>query len=302
MAALAAYVRGGGGAFVFAGEQAAGLNPLLAALGGGAFTGIATKTPEAKVGRIDAAHPVFSGVFLPQPGQPPVEDLAVRRVATYRAGGGGERTLVALADGPPPVQEFQPGQGRALVVAVPPDPSWSDLPVRGLFVPLVLRGVQRLAARPLATSAETDASGSVAVPGRFARPLTLEAPDGVRTTPVQRAAGPQTVVTVGEGAPGLYRVYDGDSLAAVVAVNPDARESDLRALSPAAAAARLRDASGLAVETAEALTAAEVQGRRRPAEAGRELWPWLLGLAFGLLVCESLVSRRLQPSATSTAR
>lgn len=298
VAALGRYARGGGGVFVFAGENASALNPLLAALGGGAFGAVSSRNPATKIGRIDASHPVFSGVFIPQPGQPPAEDADVRRIAAYRPGGGAERTLVALVDGSPLVQELRVGQGRALVVAVPPDPAWSDLPVRGLFVPLVLRGTLLLAQRDAASGVEAGVGGSATVPERFATPLEMVDGEGVRTTPAQRTSGSQTVVTLGDAPPGLYRLVSGDSLVAMVAVNPDARESDLTAAPLNEAVARLRDATGLNVEAMPALRADAVQ-QSRTAEGGRELWPLLLALAFALLVAESVVARRLQPQSVS---
>ncbi|MBE2185693.1 MAG: BatA domain-containing protein [Rhodothermales bacterium] len=294
--ALGRYVRDGGGVFVFAGDNASALNPLLASLGGGAFGAVSTRSPATKLGRIDASHPVFSGVFIPQPGQPPAEDADVRRIAAYRPGGGAERTLVALVDGSPLVQELRVGQGRALVVAVPPDPSWSDLPVRGLFVPLVLRGTLLLAHRDAALGAEAGVGGSVAVPGRFATPLTQIDADEVRTTPTQRVSGGQTVVTLGDAPPGLYRLVSGDSLVAMVAVNPDARESDLTAAPLNEATSRLREATGLNVEAMPALRTDAIQ-QGRTASSGRELWPLLLTLAFALLVTESVVARRLRRPA-----
>lgn len=109
-------------------------------------------------------------------------------------------------------------------------------------------------------------------------------------------------MTLGDVPPGLYRLYaagpagEGDSLAALVAVNGDARESDLTAVPLAEATARLRTATGLNVDAAPALRPADVQGKRTAAAEGRELWPLLLALAFALLLVETVLSRRLRPA------
>ena len=265
-ARLAAFVDGGGGVLAFPGSQPEALNALLSAVGGGRVDGALGEEGGARLGTttdVDLDHPLFAGVF--DTGRPTPEAIDVRRIARYQPGGADEATLVGTGPGPPLLQEIRHGAGAVLLVGVAPDLAWSDLPQRGLFVPLLFRAASYLSAgSSVADTGDLDASGSVRVTGVDAgRPLRLVGPDGATVTPVQRTVPGAVVLDVGDVAAraGLYRVVQGGRTLRVLAVNDDARESDPTALEPAEAARRLEAAVGQPVRLAAG--AAGAHRRRR---------------------------------------
>ena len=309
---LARFARGGGGVLLFAGEgvAAGGADALLGALGAGRFSGARGQTatasgaPEAtaRLGDADLGHPVFAGVFADA--SPRLEEVAISRLAEYRASGGA--TLLGTTAGPPLLHETRTGDGALLVMSVPPDPAWSELPERGLFVPLVLRAASYLAAGSEIADAAALSSregGSVRVEGAEAgAPLRLIGPGGVTLTPPQRTVPGAVVLSVGPEAaePGLYRVLQGERELRVVAVNGDARESDPTPLGADAAAEVLERETGRPVrvlEAADGLAALEREG----GASGVPLWTWCLALALACLVAESLVASRWRPEREAAA-
>ncbi|HYE59083.1 MAG TPA: BatA domain-containing protein, partial [Rhodothermales bacterium] len=275
-AALVRYVQGGGGLIAFAGEANASLSALLTRLGAGGI-GAPQALPEgAVVSRVDAAHPLFAGVYRAAPGRRvEPEAVAVRRAAPLRGG----LPLVTLSSGGALVTEARSGQGRVLVIGVAPEPGWSDLPASGLFVPLVLRGLL-VAGRSAGGAGEAALAGrgpALRIAGTYAQPLSLVGPEGDRAerriTPPQRVAAGATYLDPDVATPGLYAVRSGDSLVARVALHEDPRESDLRRLSRRDLATQLAEVAGRRVE----VTSGAAEGAWRATDqettaSGQEVW------------------------------
>ena len=78
----------------------------------------------------------------------------------------------------PFLQEIPSGSGKALFVAALPTPDWSELPVRGLFVPLMYRSLGYL------SSGESPAGDMLVIGGR----VDLNLP-GAKDTDIVRIVG-----------------------------------------------------------------------------------------------------------------
>ena len=296
--ALERFSAGGGGVLAFPGAPVEALNPALAALGGGRIAGAVGEAGGPSIGGLastDLEHPVFSGVFdVPAP---TVESPDVRRAVRYVPGRGDEQTVMQLAAGPPLLHEIRQGAGRTLLVGVAPDPAWSDLTERGLFVPLVIRSVLYLASGP---AGGATADRAVRVEGaRAGATLRLLGPTGAAVAASQREVSGGVLVGLENAtAAGLYRVVQGEALLRLVAVNDAARESDGTLLEPAEAARRLEAVTGRPVRILDArggAGVAEAEGR----SAGLPLWTVLLGLAFAFLVAETAVAMQWKPAAAA---
>ena len=287
---LEAFVAAGGGVLAFPGDAPESLNPLLQAVGGGRIDGVVGERGGSSIGTTtdpDLDHPLFAGVF--DDARPALERIDVVQAVRYRPAGD-ETTLIALQAGPPFLQEIRRGEGRVLLVGVAPDERWSDLPQRGLFVPLLYRAAAYLAAGSVVGGAG-GVEGSVRVEGVDAgQPLRLVGPDGVATTPVQRTVPGAVVIDVADAVAraGLYRVVQGDRTLRVVAVNEDARESDPAALDPAEAAERLGAITGRPVRLLDRAAATLDEGER----VSTPLWTIFLALALACLLAETALTTR----------
>jgi hypothetical protein len=292
---LAAFVAGGGGVLAFPGAEGEALNPLLQAVGGGRITGAVGETGGESIGSTSSAdldHPLFAGVF--DQSSPTLERPDIRRAVRYVPGGGDETTLIGLQAGPPLLQEIRRGEGSVLLFGVAPDPAWSDLPQRGLFVPLLYRAAAYLAAgSTVADDGELSVreGGTVRVEGvEPGEPLRLVGPDDVALAPAQRTVPGAVLLDVDDAVAraGLYRVMQGERVLRTVAVNEDPRESDPAALDPDEAARQLEAVTGRPVRVLDA--GAALAGDGEP--AGLPLWTVFLGLALACLVAETLVTTR----------
>ena len=311
--ALTRYVDRGGGLLLFPNAQARpeDYNALFGALDAGSFRGfsgaLSADRTVASFGRVDLEHPLFEGVFSQERRREDasVEQPNIHYVMNFRPSGQSGQTLIELSNGFPFLHEVRHGGGRLLVTAVAPTRDWSELPVRGLFVPLLYRSVYYL-------SASTSVAGEQLVAGRPAElrvtgvapdaSLRLRGPGGIEVTPEQRTLFGATLLQIGETLtePGVYDVQAGTTQVRRVAVNVDPAESDLQAASSAEASETLRTTTGAPVQAVAAAEDGEVAETLRTQRAGTEIWNVFLLLALLFLAAEMLVASQWAPETVSS--
>ncbi len=302
--ALVQFIAGGGGVLAFPSERVEALNALLAALQGGT---LATPTGEsggstATFGAIDREHPVFDGVFDDARGQ--VEQPDIYRYAPYRAGSGAQTTLISLADKGAFLQEIRQERGGLFLFTSALDGRWSDLPTRGLFVPLLYRSLFYLAA-PEGVEEGAQVAGNplrLQLGGRReGTTLRLTSPSGQTYVPEQRALFGSTLVETGEPLTetGLYTLTADGAVVRRLPVNPDARESEPAVLTGRAAREKITTVTGLEPTLVAPEDALEerVQAALRAPSGGREIWNILLWVALFFLVAEMIVAWRWRPTS-----
>jgi hypothetical protein len=302
--ALGAFVEAGGGVMLMphATPTDAAYDRLFAALGAGrldGFAGTPGGTTMGALGDVDVEHPLFSGL-LEEDDRGRIEGPEVAYFARYVPGGGHESTIARLSAGAPFLQEVRRGRGAFLFMSVAPDPAWSDLPTRALFAPLVLRSVDYLAgvgaSAGAATALRAGRPGIIRLEGADAdEQIEFWAPDGV-VVPAESRVVPGAVLLDVDApqVPGVYEVRQGDRTLQLVAVQPDAGESDLRALPPEEAAERLSAATGREVTVLDARGAAGEAALSRRG-VGTPLWTIFVVLALAFLVAETVVATRWKP-------
>jgi hypothetical protein len=185
-----------------------------------------------------------------------------------------DSVLLRLSDGTPwAVRGQRPGGGRYVLLSSPLSESATTLPTTPALLPLLDRMLAAwVANRPSVT--ESSPGQRIALP---AEATAVAAPDGTTEA--------ATVTFDLGGEAGVYRILAGDSVLALVAVNPPAVESDLSR----ADARRVRSAfAGTEVLTADSPDewARRIYQRR----LGREMWRWLAVLALAILIVESFVA------------
>ena len=309
--ALTRYVERGGGVLLFPSEQATPqtYDGLLQALGAGRVRGfsgsLSGEESIASFERVDLEHPVFEGVFSRERRpDAEVEQPRIYYTANLRPSGRSGQTLIELTNGVPFLHETRQGSGALLWMAVAPTPRWSDLPVRGLFIPLLYRSVYYLSAGASVAGEQLVAGepGELRISGLPpGTSLRLVGPEGTEVAPDQRSLFGATLLRVGRtlDRPGVYDVQAGETLVRRVAVNVDPAESDLRVVPPDSAAAQLQAALGAPVRPVAGAEAAEVAETLRTQQAGTEIWNVFLLLALGFLAAEMVVARLWRPEAAS---
>ena len=310
--ALTRYVDRGGGVLLFPGDRAGpqSYDALLGALDAGTMQGTsgeaASGSAIASFERVDLTHPLFEGVFSRERRRDAeVEQPQIYRTMNLRPSGRAGQTLIELSTGVPFLHEVRHGGGVLLWMAVAPTPRWSDLPVRGLFIPLLYRSVYYLSAGGSVAGEQlvAGAPGELRIAGLApGTALRLVGPDGAEVAPEQRSLFGATLLRVGRTltTPGVYDVRAGERVVRRIAVNVDPAESDLRVAPPDSATATLTAALGTPVRTVEGTGSDAVAEALRTRRAGTEIWNVFLALALAFLIAEMLVSSQWRPE-TSTA-
>jgi hypothetical protein len=267
-AALQDYVENGGRALLAAGARSAGLTTLP-------ITGQPLRTnplmgvqASVAIGEVDASHPALRGV----------EEL---RAANFSRSvnvepAAEDRVLMRLADGTPLLLERAMDAGRVLLFTSSLDREWNDLPVQPAFVPL-MAGIANHLLGGAGFTSEADLGSTLAVRALGLAGGQIFDPRGEAALGL--GAGSDDVVL---DQVGFYEVVGGGTTE-VVAVNFDARESDLTAID----AATLERWRGLGIRPGEAATPVAVTSAGETVASS--FGPWLLILLLILVVVESAV-------------
>lgn len=284
---LARFVDQGGGLMIAAGPRAswpADVDVLAASLGNPVDR---SRGAPARVGAVEYAHPVFEPFRAPRSG-----DFSSARIYGYRSVSPAKdaQVLARFDGGSPAIVERRVGNGRVMVWASTFDTSWSDIPIRPIFLPFIHRAMRHLAAYkesqpwltvgdvldPSATTSAkaTSAQGMVLTPSGQRRPIEEEGAD---------------VMQLDEA--GFYELRRGgaQSDTAVVASNVDPAEADLTPLDPKeiTAAALPQDGS------AQGGPGSQVQLTPEAQEKNQRLWWYLLCAGIVLLGIDTVLSNRL---------
>jgi hypothetical protein len=285
---LQKFVDQGGGLLVAAGGRAAwprDVDLLPATIGNPVDR---SRGDVARVGGIEFGHPVFEAFRAPRSG-----DFASVRVYGYRnlAPAAGAQVLARFDAGPPAVLERRVGAGRVLLWASSFDQSWTDLPIRSVFLPFVHRAATHLVAyvpsQPFATVGQIlDTSRAGAHKGQSVPTLVLT-PSGNRL-PVT-GDGTEVIELAEQGFYELRGDSNSTGDMAVVASNVDPAEADLTAMDPQdIVAASTGESQSDGVQPGAAPQTPETR------ERSQRLWWYLLFLGVALLAAETVVSNRLK--------
>jgi hypothetical protein len=267
-AAIKEYVEKGGRALLATGPRSSSLTTLP-------VTGQTLRTnpqmgsqANIAIGEVDATHPALRGV----------DEL---RAANFTRSvnvepNEADRVLMRLADGTPLLLDRALGSGRVLLFTSSLDKGWNDLPLQPAFVPL-MAGIANYLLGGAGFTSEADLGTTLSVRALGFAGAQIFDPSG--DAALGLGAGSDDVLL---DQVGFYEVVGGGT-SELVAVNFDARESDLAPID----ATTLERWKGLGVRPGEATTpvAVSAQTDRVPSSLG----PWLVMLLLMLIVVESLV-------------
>lgn len=292
---LKRFVASGGGLLLFLGD---GVNPkyfnemLVTPLFGATiierFGEPGQRQSYLKWNLVDYEHPVFSILAHSNDG---LKD-SPHFFGGYRLRDNASGRVLARYDtGEPAVMEGVFGKGRALLFASGLSLRWSDLALKGLFVPLLHRSARYTHPDNIidAPQAKTGQPLEVIVRGMAPdAPITFSAPSGESEAVVPRVTdqGPMLTVNNPEVA-GIYHLTSKNRIIESLAVNVDTEESNLQALS----LEEVRRITG--TSPVKSRTSAQSS---LPGPQGFEIWKTLIWLVIMLLLVEVWYSR--VPAAT----
>ncbi len=282
---LAAYLQNGGGLFIALGNKPPNetFNHFLADLLPGTITGAASHSREqVALTEIDFAHPIFTIFRDPANGDP--SSIAV--TTHYQAQAKTEAIRIAgFEDGTPALLELGVGRGRVLLWTSTIDLSSGNLPMRGIFVPLLHQWIGYVR-RAEPQKAATYAGQPILLSDEFAleRGITITRPDGSK----HELNIPGQSTFTGTTMAGHY-LFEQNGKRVWRAVNLDARESDPATLPVEDLQARLSRPN-------EQTQLSGVFGASAPSERDVEkqqkLWRMGLWAVLALLLCEVWLANR----------
>ena len=306
------YINDGGGVILFPGDEIvlADYNALLADLGAGVIgeviEGYEAEGTVAVFDRIDHEHTLFEGMFeQDQDGSTPeLERPAVFRMVAYHPGEGNEQSLIRMSGDRVFLQEIRSGLGSLMLFSVAPALTWTDFPVRGLFIPLLYRSIDYL-------SAAGSVTGDEFVEGSGARLLFSGLQDGsqiviegslgtIYLPELRRVPGGLLAsIEAGYLQTGIYDVKNGDEVIRRISVVPERKESILISYSRPEAKTALQESLGTAVAVVNLsdADADQLQDLIQTAKTGTELWNVFLMLALFCLVAEMIIEKRWRPES-----
>jgi Aerotolerance regulator N-terminal/von Willebrand factor type A domain len=275
--ALMRYVRGGGSVLIAAGTSAAHHARIPVFGGTSSDAHVYSRNGYGLVGQTDLTHPVMND---------PAgwSDLKIYYVAGVDANGA--RVIVRLTDQTPLLMEKQIGEGHVLLLASGLDNLTNDLPVRPAFVAFVDQTARYLSGSdsisgsrlvdsyvPLRTAAARAGNPSVGV--------EIIGPDGRRALSLAEAASAQSFQLTRAG---YYQIRFANGHTALIGVNPDRRESDLRPIANNLLQMWGKDSA----TSAPSATAGHVQQKYTP----HSVWWYVMLLVLVAAVAESIVASR----------
>ncbi|MFI5251128.1 MAG: BatA domain-containing protein [Bacteroidota bacterium] len=316
------FVEHGGGVIIFPssafqqGEFNAEFLPSLAVPSVAGVTGNTNANSSVSFQKIDLDHPLFNTIFdKTLPGfngdKRTIESPAILR-SLQRQVGVNSHVIISQTDGMSFLSEHTLGSGKILFYSVSPVLSWSDFPLKGIFVPLIYRSVLYLGAHPAVNQSYLTGQDAIIsiepteVTGETK--YTLYSPDGTqelmvptnenKLKEITSEGSPRNLLPIGSLTfvkphvivPGFYDLKSGSVLLSVFDVNIDSRESDTRKMS-LGAMEEFWKKKGIepkiipSVDQAAAIQTTVLQSR-----FGVELWKYLLALCLLLVIIEMIIA------------
>ena len=252
---------------------------------------------------VDHEHPFFKGLY-----SSPADYLSVivQRYYRLQASARAAQTLIRLENGDPLLSVKRFGAGRVVFCATGASRRWSNLPLTGLFLPMVAR-VSLLSRREI--GADEDFAVGAQVPLRPDLPRDSGAdasldvfppkdngkPANIVTVPVQKTPEGHVATFAGADRPGIYEwklSAGSDRTAGAFAVNPSGIECQLESFPSEAferAMSALKVQRFYVAGDLDEVNAAAAAGAK-----GHNWWDLLVVLAILLLVVESVVANRFR--------
>ncbi|HVZ23141.1 MAG TPA: BatA and WFA domain-containing protein [Vicinamibacterales bacterium] len=286
--ALTQYVRRGGGLLIAAGEHTTwpqGEKELLPGTLG--MTVDRTSGRGATLGFLDHGHFIFEIFKAPRSG-----DFSAAQIYKYRRidPAPGDKVLARFDDGAPAAIERKVGAGRVIVWASALDASYSDLPLKPVYLPLVHQIVKYLA--QFETPHEWQTVGAVV----DVQSLTKSRANWVVVTPAGKRVAQNGPLELDEQ--GVYEVRPaaggaGSFAPQAIAVNIDPAEEDLTPIDPAELVAAVTGHASATPASALPTGAEAEQIDIKDAERRQSFWWYLLVAGLLLLAAETVVSNQL---------
>lgn len=293
------WVRNGGGLMFFPSENmnTASVNQLYAQLGLGAFGKLTTYEKPMEVRQPDLSHVLFETVFQKTKKGAQFDGPAINRIFEFLPNEQAvQTTIIQDKNGKPFLHEGQVDGGRVYTFGVFPSLKWSDFPIKGAFVPVLVRATLILNNTARAEFSQEIGDFRLRTIQTSSKELVkLRREDGYEVIPEQY---PQAGVVAlkfdrADIKAGNYGVYQNDSLLERISFNYPDDESAMQCADAEELADFLQEKNLDNIEINDR-TIAQYQNDVATTRQGVPLWKYFLMFACLMLVGEILILKFLK--------
>lgn len=219
------------------------------------------------IGAVDESHPVTNGLQKNWRSISVIKNSQLQMQTT-------DRSIIDFSNGSPLLVEKRLGAGKMLVLSTALDTSWTDLPTESVFVAFVIKSIDYLGGDTTATAYRSTGEAITVAAG-----AQLLDPKG---EPMRDLSDISSRTTIRLDKAGIYQMRYSTGTQSI-AVNSDARESDIKTID----SETLNKWQQMAVSTPVETSAAQTQHKNH-----KGFWLWLLPLLLLLALLESFYSHR----------
>jgi hypothetical protein len=247
-----------------------------------------TKSSFTRFREIDFNHPIFSGIFSEKV-QKKIESPKIFQSFNYKPTLNGKE-IISLENNYSFLAEEKIGNGVVLLFTSAIDLSWSELPLKPIFVPMI----NRIALYANSNNSNLDFLAGEEIQfkpfKRITGQLKIQTPDGKEIVYSSENFVTDFVNLGKFETAGNYKVFEDDKLIGIISINIDARESNLSKLEE-------KQLEKFAEVSFPASRLKILSSEKNPAEVisqeryGTELWKLFLILSIICLVLEMIIAR-----------
>jgi hypothetical protein len=315
---LKTFLQIGGGLFIFPGNHTtvSAFNTRIASVLG--ISTIAAVDSQSGISqaaglsiefeKVDLLHPLFIGMFEKDETKQSMRTAHNQRIvesprvlkSLHFIPTAHSRTVITLSNGYPFLIEDRIGNGRALLISVAANTEWSDLPLKGLFVPLIHRSLAYLVQETMTTrSLFVGDERIIHVRTSTAPTLTVTKPGGMEVlVNTQQRSADKSIFFSGTDLCGLYNINTGNLILDKFAVNIDPDESNTTPSNEKQREKMLKRL-GIAKNLVHIVhQPQEIQHIITESRLGTELWKQFLIAAMIIAVVEMFAARESKRSLT----
>lgn len=287
---LQEFVENGGGLVIFPGNNSSlvRFNAMLSALGLPAAGELKQQEKGIGFGQPELTHPLFAGLFG-QGEKKQFESPDVYRYFPVTLKGVG-KTVIPLLGGNVFLSEFKRGNGKILFYAAAPTAEASSMPLKSIFVPLMVKSVLYAAAQELPEYATLTGDEIVIPSGSVSGQMKVVQPDGAIEVIPSDAVSGGFLRYRNTRLQGNYAFFNGAVPLAVIPVNLPPAESETEYLTSDEVSTVLQKYGSQALVYTAADGAGLEQAMQR-VRFGSELWRVFLLAALICLMLELMISR-----------
>ena len=301
------YINSGGSLFFMPGENTNGenFNNLLQNLSLPGVTGIFGKNNSTDnsvtFDKTEFNHPIFTDIFSNRD-KKKIESPDFYHFFKITTQGKGNN-IISLMDGSSFLSEFRKGDGKVLLMNTAPLLSWSNLPLKGIFVPLMNKSVFYLASKERQN--EEYLAGmqvTISLAKQTSAQIKIENPEKQEEYIALNKELKNNFIGYDKtNVAGNYKIFSGKNLIDEISVNTDPKESVTKYLSDSDFEHYLNkiDFKGNHIIIKKDQNPADIIMQSR---FGSELWKYFILVALILALIEMAVARNAKKELISVEK